>query len=132
MIDRNQLAETIAKAFEHERYDDDTVECPNAGTSMGCTHEGGHPPIPCCDTCGENEWPCAPALAAADAVLAVLSGQVPAVEPAAPIEKHADEEVCFFCATAEELAASLAAPDSVVMTLPPGACPYFTGEKTRG
>jgi hypothetical protein len=60
----------------HERSDDSPT-CMDEDTTLGCRHAGGHPAEPGCDTCCEYGWPCAPALAAADAVLAAAHVVVP-------------------------------------------------------
>lgn len=76
--DRYALASIIAEKMGHERSDDSPT-CMDEDTTLGCRHANGHPAEPGCDTCCEYGWPCAPALAAADAVLAAALAIVPRV-----------------------------------------------------
>lgn len=75
---RYALAAIIAEKMGHERSDDSPT-CMDEDTTLGCRHANGHPAEPGCDTCCEYGWPCAPALAAADAVLAAALAIVPRV-----------------------------------------------------
>jgi hypothetical protein len=98
--DRRRLAEIIAEKMGHQRSDDSPT-CMDEDTTLGCRHAGGHPAEPGCDTCCEYGWPCTPALAAADAVLAAAHIVVPrspvavstSVDGMSPAEWDARERV---------------------------------------
>lgn len=67
--ERERVAEAAAAAMGHTKGWD-APECPDADTTFGCQHEGGHPLEPGCDDCAAPGWPCETAYAVADAALA--------------------------------------------------------------